>query len=153
MARHFVFTLTEMNIVARARLLEAEAPETCRALWAHLPYEGRCYHAMHSGTMGVLLIDPTITVPTENATTLLQTGDLLFTHYDAGVRRGYLEPLSEIYWAYDRYCTPTAPGQIIPVYPNVFGQFLSGSEDFFAASRRLHLEGAARLVVTGEEGC
>ena len=84
---------------------------------------------------------------------LLQTGDLLFTHYDAGVRHGYLEPLSEIYWAYDRYCTPTAPGQIIPVYPNVFGQFLSGSEDFFAASRRLHLEGAARLVVTGEEGC
>ena len=150
MPKNLMFTLTAKNIVARARLLEDKAPHTCRILWAHLPYRGTCFHAIYSGTIAAILIDPTIVIPTENATVQIQTGDLMFTHYDAGVRHGHPDALSEIYWAYDRYCQPTAPGQMIPVYPNVFGQMLPGSEAFFEASRRMQMEGAAPIEITGE---
>ena len=152
MTRYFVLDFVDQGITAKARLLEDQAPETCRILWQHLPYEGPCGHAIFSGTIAAHYIDPSIVVPTENATTLVQTGDLMFTHYDAGVRHGYSEALSEIYWAYDRYCRPTAPGQLIPVYPNVFGTFLPGSEDFFEASRRIRYDGVTPVRITGEEG-
>lgn len=148
MAKFFEFAFVDEGVSARARLLESEAPETVAALWRHAPYEGQAGHAIFSGTSCALYIDPEIVIPMEHATTLIQTGDLMFTHYDALERHGFPEPLSEIYWAYDRYCRPTMPGAMLPVYPNVFGTFEEGFEAFFETSRRIRHEGRKKIAVT-----
>ena len=150
MAKYMKFTFPASGASARARLLEKEAPETSRILWRRLPIEIDAFHAMYSGTCCAIFLDPAILITTENATNLIQRGDLMFTHYDPGTRHGHPEGISEIYWAYDRYCSPRAPGHMGPVYPNIFGEFLPGSEAFFATSRAIAREGPKRLTVTGE---
>lgn len=147
MSRYFVFDLA--GTIARARLLDEAAPKTCETLWARLPFSGPAGHAMLSGTIVALYIDPSIVIPVENATAHLQIGDVMFTHYRERERHGFPEALSEIYWAYDRYCRPTAPGMMTPVAPNVFGEFLPGSRDFFELSRRIRREGSMPLSITG----
>ncbi len=147
MARYFVFDLA--GTVARARLLDEAAPVTCRTLWERLPFSGPAGHAMLSGTSIALYIDPAIVLPEENATIHIQTGDVMFTHYREHERHGFPEALSEIYWAYDRYCRPTAPGKMTPVIPNVFAEFLPGSEAFFALCRLMRREGSKPLTVSG----
>ncbi len=151
MARYFECALPEEGISARALLLEREAPQTVRALWERAPFEGTAGHAIFSGTTCALYIDPAIVIPMEHATTLIQTGDLMFTHYDAMTRHGYPDPLSEIYWAYDRYCRPTMPGTMVPVHPNVFGRFVEPFQAFFDASRRIRDEGRKALRITAVE--
>jgi hypothetical protein len=147
MARYFVFELD--GTVARARLLEEEAPITCSTLWAHLPYSGAGGHAMLSGTSIALYIAPTIVIPEENATVHIQTGDVMYTHYRERERFGFPEALSEIYFAYDRYCRPTAPGKMTPVAPNVFAAFGPGAEALFAVGRRMRREGTKPMKITG----
>jgi hypothetical protein len=147
MARYFVFTFVDEKVTARARLLEKEAPQTVETLWRHAPYEGDAVHANYSGSTVGLLFDPTITMPMENATTYIQTRDLCFTHYDAMTRFGHPDAVSEIYWAYDRYCRPIMPGAGLPVCPNIFGQFVDGCDAFFAASRAMSMTGPKRLKV------
>ncbi len=148
MAKYLAFNYD--GAMARARLLEEAAPITCRTLWEILPLKGRAGHAMLSGTSCALHIDPSIVIPEENATVHIQTGDVMFTHYDERERHGFPEALSEIYWAYDRYCSPKAPGKMTPVIPNVFAEFLPGSEDFFQMSRRCFREGPKPITITGE---
>ena len=148
MAKFFEFSYLDEGVSARARLLEAEAPVTVETLWRLAPYEGQAGHAIFSGTACALYIDPAITIPMEHATTQIQTGDLMFTRYDARQRHGFPEALSEIYWAYDRYCRPTMPGAMLPVCPNVFGAFEEGFEAFFEASRNIRTEGRKKIAVT-----
>jgi hypothetical protein len=151
MARYFRFTYVDEGIAADARLLEEAAPRTVECLWTRAPYEGLAGHAIFSGTTCALYIDPAIVVPREHATHLVQKGDLMFTHYDAMERHGWPEPLSEIYWAYDRYCRPTMPGTMAPVYPNVFGAFEGDARAFFAASQRIRYDGRKRLRIERRE--
>jgi len=152
MAKYFVFSFPDDGAIARAALDEERAPRTVALLWARAPYSGTVGHAMHSGTSVALYIDPAIVLPVENATTQIETADLMFMHYDAGTRHGYPEPLSEIFWAYDRYCRPTMPGMLVPVAPNIFGRFLPGSEAFFAVSARTRHEGRKRLEISAATG-
>jgi len=147
MARYFVFDLG--GTIARARLLDEAAPVTCETLWKRLPLSGSAGHAMLSGTSVALYIDPSIVLPEENATVQIQTGDVMFTHYRERERHGFPEALSEIYWAYDRYCRPTAPGKMTPVIPNVFAEFEQGSQAFFEVCRRIRREGTRPLKITG----
>jgi hypothetical protein len=134
----------------RFRLLWHEASETCAAVVAALPKEAECFHAIYSGTVAAFLIDPTVVAPTENATTCVLPGDLLFTHYDSGFRHGHQEPLSEVYWAYDRYARPTVPGQFVPIAANVFGTYDGSVEewaDFADRCRRLCSRGTAVIEI------
>jgi len=146
-ARYFVFDLD--GTIARARLHDEAAPITCETLWKLLPFSGSAGHAMLSGTSIALYIDPGIVIPEENATVYIQTGDVMFTHYRERERHGFPDALSEIYWAYDRYCRPTAPGKMTPVIPNIFAEFLPGCEEFFAVCRRMRREGTRPLTITG----
>ena len=96
-----------------------------QAIWDALPRSGDGSHAMFSGTCGALFFDDATIgadIGEENATSNIQTGDIMFTHYDAGTRHGHLNALSEIYWAYDRCCPPDHPeGQHGPaLIANVF---------------------------------
>jgi hypothetical protein len=146
MARYFQFDLA--GVTARARLHDEAAPVTCETLWNLLPLAGTAGHAMLSGTSIALYIDSSIVLPEENATAHIQTGDVMFTHYRERERHGFPEALSEIYWAYDRYCRPTAPGKMTAITPNVFAEFLPGSESFFQMCRRMRREGTKPLTIT-----
>src|SRR4051812_28285438 len=114
MSREIILTYADEGVSARAVLLEKEAPLTCKAIWDLLPLDEKAFHAAYSGTIGAILIDPTVIVPAENMTTVTQPGDIMFTHYDANWRHGHQHPLSEIYWTYDRYARPTIPGLFVP---------------------------------------
>ena len=114
----------------RFRLLWLEAPEICRAVVDNLPEKGECVHAAYSGTVTGFLIDPSVNPRTENATSVVLPGDLLFTHYDQWTRHGHPDELSEIYWPYDRYAKPTIPGQMIPAIACVFGSFEGSPEEW-----------------------
>jgi Protein of unknown function (DUF3830) len=116
--------------VTRFRLLWEEAPETCRVLVDRMPERGECVHAAYSGTVVGILFDPTVDPPLENATSIVLPGDLLFTHYQALSRHGHPDPLSEIYWPYDRYARPTIPGQFVPTVASVFASFDGTPEEW-----------------------
>lgn len=151
MSKYFVFEVPGTGIGARAVLLEREAPRICAALWAGLPYAGDCGHAMLSGTVCALYIDPSIVAPAENATRNVVPGDLMYTHYPQGLRHGFPDALSEFYWAYDRYVMPTAPGLMAPIYPNVFGRMLPGADALYDQCRKIRRGGVFPLRVTGAE--
>ena len=147
MAREIEIRFVDEGVSARAVLLEDEAPRTCRTIWELLPLEGEAIHGAYSGTVVALHFDPTVTVPEENATTCIQTGDVMFTHYEPGFRHGHPEPVSEVYWAYDRYARPTIPGQWVPATANVFGRIVGDPTAFYAMSRALQRTGVKRLAI------
>ena len=152
----FIELRFDSDVFASFRLLWDEAPHTCAAVTAALPqdsaWETPCFHAIYSGTVAAFLIDPAVTAPTENATTCVIPGDLLFTHYAAGFRHGHPNPLSEIYWPYDRYARFTIPGLFTPLTEaSVFATFDGDSaswEAFAARSQRLRFDGASPLTVS-----
>lgn len=151
MPRAIVMTYLDEGVSVRAELLEDRAPITCHAIWEVLPVLGDGVGAMFSGTVAGLFIDPTIVIPVENATSCIQTGDVMFTHYGRGVRHGYPEPISEIYWAYDRYVNLTIPGQVVPASANIFGRIVGDPAPFYAVCRRIAREGWTRLEIRREE--
>lgn len=151
MAKFFELTFVAERISARARLFEKEAPKTVETLWRLAPFESPAGHAIFSGTTAAVFLDPTVTVPMENATSQIQKGDLMFTHYDPMTRFGYAEPISEIYWAYDRFCRSVMPGTHIPNSPNISGAFIGDHQIFFDLSRRLPTEGPKKVRITRVE--
>jgi len=148
--REIEIVFVDGGVTGRVLLLDDEAPRTCQAIWEALPRAGEGSHAMYSGTCGALFFDDAAIgagIGEENATGNIQTGDVMFTHYDAGTRHGHRNALSEIYWAYDRYVRPIVPGQHGPAIANVFGRVVGDPGPFYEMSRRLHSEGFKRLEV------
>jgi hypothetical protein len=134
----------------RFRLLWDLAPQTCKAVVENVTKQAECVHAIYSGTMVGLFFDPTITAPLENASSICLPGDIVFTHYDAGTRHGYPDPLTEIYWPYDRYARPTIPGQFITTIASVFASFVGSDEEwkeFAAHSRATRYQGGVVIDV------
>jgi hypothetical protein len=149
LSKYLVFDFEGTGVAARAILLEKEAPRTCKAVWERLPYAGPAGHAMHSGTICALYIDPAIVAPVENASSHVLPGDVVFVHYDVMERHGYPGALSEICWAYDRYVRPMMPGMLKPICPNIFARLLPGQEAFMAMSGRLRRESVKPIRITG----
>jgi Protein of unknown function (DUF3830) len=147
MTRYIDIDFVGTGVVGRVELLDDEAPLTCAAVWDSLPRSGPGSHAMYSGTAGALFFDDDsigADIGEENATSNVQTGDVMFTHYDRMMRHGHLNGLAEVYWAYDRYVRPTIPGQHLPAIANVFGTVVGEPASvaaFYDLSRRLHSEG------------
>lgn len=148
MARYMVFDLE--GTVARALLDDERAPFTCQTVWDLLPFEGTGGHAMQSGTNAAFHFDPSVLIPIENATCLLQKGDIVFIHYNERERHSFSRPVSEVVWCYDRYNMAIAPGKMQNVPANVFAEFLPGAEAFYAMSGRIFTEGRKQLTVTKE---
>ena len=151
MAREIVIDYVDEGVSARVQLLEDQAPRTCQTIWESLPLAGDAIHAAYSGTIAALLFDPSIVCPAENQTACIQTGDVIFTHYDPGWRHGHDFPVSEIYWAYDRYARPTIPGVFVPAPANVFGRVLGDATRFYAVSKALQRTGVKRLEIRRAE--
>lgn len=150
MPKEMVLTFVDgpdAGVTARAVLLEEAAPRTCAAVWAQLPIVVTAGHGAYSGTIVGVRLDPSVIVGEENATTCVQTGDVMFTHYEPNTRHGYPNGLSEIYWAYDRYARPHVPGQWVPAIANVFARIVGEPADFYAVCRRILQEGLKRIEI------
>jgi hypothetical protein len=94
MPRHFDLVFHDVGARARVAMLDDDAPLTCETVWQALPLEGEAAHGAYSGTVVGLFLDPTIVAATENASTYIQTGDVMFTHYHV---------LAREYWLQGRY--------------------------------------------------
>lgn len=86
MARYVEITLEKRGVACRARLLEAEAPATCDAVWAALPLSGDIYHAKYARNEIYAFYPPLTPEPLtlENPTITPIPGDVCCFDFSAG---------------------------------------------------------------------
>ena len=142
---HITLTFVGEEVGARARLLWDSAPEICEALVAASPMRVQSHHAIYSGSE-IAAISPQLPeLSQENASSDVEVGDLAYAYLFAADHHGVEEDFAEICWFYDVDARPsmfTGPAKV-----SVFARF-EDADDFFAASRRMRLEGAKHLEVT-----
>jgi hypothetical protein len=125
-----------------ARLLEAEAPKTCRIIRDRLPFAYRFHQSIVSG-QALVTLPPDLTVPRENQRVAgTPPGTLAFLVQDKPV----LVP-DEIYIAYglfiSRGLTVDANQPV-----NVFGQVEEGLDELARVGRRVLMSGAETVRFT-----
>jgi hypothetical protein len=143
-----VFRFLDEGVAASARLLQEQAPETCRAVLDALPAAGSARHGIYSGSEVYLVLPALLAPPREHATTIVGPGDVGFLTVEKGSGYGIKEAYSEVCWFYDLDATPSMPEG--PIAVNVFAQMYE-ADAFFAVCRRMRLEGAKRLEVARAE--
>lgn len=141
-----VFRFPDEGVAASARLLQEDAPETCRAVQEALPAAGTARHGIYSGSEVYLVLPELLRPPREHSTTIVGPGDVAFLTVEKGSGYGIEEAYSEICWFYDLDATPSMPEG--PVAVNVFAR-LHDAEAFFAVCRRMRLEGAKPVEIAG----
>lgn len=119
-----------------ARLLEEEAPKTCKTIKEHLPFEYRFHHSIISGH-AIVTLPPDLTVERENQRVAgIPPGTLSFLVRDEPV----LVP-DEIYISYgifiSRGLTVDAKQPV-----NVFAQIETDLDQLKSIGQRILLEGA-----------
>jgi hypothetical protein len=139
-----VFRVLDEDVAAPARLLHEQAPETCTAVWDALPASGLARHGIYSGSEVYLVLPALLAAPREHATTIVGAGDVGFLTVEKGSGYGIEEGYSEVCWFYDLDATPSMPEG--PIAVNVFAR-LHDAHAFFAACRRMRMEGAKRLEI------
>ena len=139
-----VFRFLDEGVAASARLLEREAPETCRAVLDVLPATGLARHGIYSGSEVYFVLPVLLAPPRKHATTIVGPGHVGFLTVEKGSGYGIEETYSEVCWFYDLDATPSMPEG--PITVNVFAR-LYDADTFFAVCRRMRLEGAKRLEV------
>lgn len=130
---------------AEARLLWREAPRTCEAIVAALPFSGETHHAIYSGSECVLLLDQVLRLPKENATSKIRRGDVAFTWMAAGSAYGVDEDFAEVCWFYDIDAEPRMWEG--PVAVNIFARIVEPADAFYAVCRRMRREGMKPFAV------
>lgn len=140
-----LFTFVEERVSARAKLLWGLAPETCSRVCSVLPSRRNAHHAIYSGSECVQVLENLIRCKLENATSSVSKGQVGFTWMAAGSSYGVDEDFAEICWFYDIDAAPRMWEG--PVEVNIFAEFLSPAEDFFAVSRRMRREGVKPLQI------
>lgn len=143
-----VFRFLDEGVAASARLLQEQAPDTCRAVVDALPAAGSARHGIYSGSEVYLVLPELLAPPREHATTIVGPGDVGFLTVEKGSGYGIEEAYSEVCWFYDLDATPSMPEG--PIAVNVFAR-LYEAEVFFAVCRRMRLEGAKRLEIARAE--
>lgn len=137
------------KVVAIAELLDADAPRTCDAIWAALPFEGELLHAMWSGPETYLPIASGIRIAPEHQTTHPLPGEIGFYALAGGVLVGWPRDMAELAFFYDRGAKPSMPNG--PVSMNVFARIVDNFEGFRSLCRRMQKEGAKLLRVERDE--
>src|SRR4029077_5490341 len=125
---------------------EGEAPAPRRAVWGALPAPGLARHGIYSGGEVYLVLPVLLAPPREHATTIVGPEDVGVRTVEKGSGYGIEEDYSEVCWFYDLDARPSMPEG--PIAVNVFAR-LYDADSFFAVCRRMRLEGAKRLEITG----
>jgi hypothetical protein len=139
-----VFRFLDEGVAAPAWLLREQAPETCEAVLDALPASGLARHGIYSGSEVYLVLPVLLRPPREHATTIVGPGDVAFLTVEKGSGYGIEEDYSEVCWFYDLDATPSSPEGPVPV--NIFAR-LHDADAFFAACRRMRVEGAKTLEI------
>lgn len=86
MAGHIVIELEKRGVRCRARLLEAEAPRTCAAVWTALPLSGEVFHAKYARNEIYTFVPPFARQEPglENPTVTPIPGDVCYFSFTAG---------------------------------------------------------------------
>ena len=146
MQDEIVFRFLDEGVAAPARLLQGQAPETCRAVLDALPAAGSARHGIYSGSEVYLVLPVVLAPPREHATTIVGPGDVGFLTVEKGSGYGIDEDYSEVCWFYDLDATPSMPEG--PIAVNVFAR-LYEADAFFAVCRRMRLEGSKKVEIAG----
>lgn len=85
--RHLEILLPKRGVRAVARLLVAEAPRTCEAIWAALPLGGDVFHAKYARNELYTFVPPPPgpAIGLENPTITPIPGDVVFFDFTAGM--------------------------------------------------------------------
>jgi Protein of unknown function (DUF3830) len=142
--REIVFRFVDEGVDAPARMLFELAPRTCQAIWDALPVSGLARHGIYSGSEVFLVLPELLRLPKEHVTTIVGPGDVGFAWFEGGSSYGLVEDLSEVCWFYDLDATPSMAEGPVPV--SVFAR-LHDADAFFAACRRMRVEGAKTLEI------
>jgi len=145
MTQRIRLALSRDDVVAEAKLLEHEAPETCTTLWEALPLSGELQHAIWSGPETYLLIDPSIRVPPENQITRAEAGDIAFYSVTGGRIVDWPDDIAELAFFYGRGAQPAMPTG--PVAVNLFARIVDNLAGFAEACERMRREGIQELRV------
>jgi hypothetical protein len=126
----------EKGGVFYARLLEKEAPKTCTAIKAHMPFEYRFHQSIVSG-QALVTLPPDLTVERENQRVAgIPAGTISFLVKDEPV----LVP-DEIYIAYGLFISRGLTVDTKqPV--NVFAQIEENLDELMKVGKRVLMEGA-----------
>ncbi len=83
MTRFITITLDQRGISCRARLLDAEAPLTCEAVWNALPQSGAAFHAKYARNELYTLVPRIVAAPhRENPTVTPIPGDVCLFDFE-----------------------------------------------------------------------
>lgn len=83
MARYITIALDSRGVSCRARLLDAEAPGTCAAVWAALPTGGDAFHAKYARNEVYTLVPRLTAAPRrENPTVTPIPGDVCLFDFE-----------------------------------------------------------------------
>jgi hypothetical protein len=129
-----------------ARLLEEEAPLTCKVIKASLPFAYRFHHSMVSG-QAVVTLPPDLTVPRENQWVVgVRPGAITFLVRDVPV----LVP-DEIYIVYGLFMSR---GLTVNAYQpvNVFAQIDGDLDELVTLGRRVLMSGAEMVKFSLADG-
>jgi hypothetical protein len=149
MSLHLRLRFPEDGVVAVATLLEDAAPETCRAIWERLPFQGELWHAMWSGPETYLHIDPGIRIGPENQTFHTLPGDVGYYCLEGGRLMDWREDMAELAFFYDRGARPSMMDGPVPM--NIFGRIVDNLTGFAQMCRRIHREGVKPFRVERSE--
>jgi hypothetical protein len=123
MPKAIEFISEEEGIVARAELLEDEAPKTCNLIWELLPITAHFTHAIYSGSELAMILPSYYEIDNENATTTLLPWEIFFASLKAKDYFDVDQDFSEIAFFYDRNTGPRMLDGLVKV--NVFARFVS----------------------------
>lgn len=160
MARYMTIVLVKRGISCRARLLDAEAPLTCEAVWNALPQGGSAFHAKYARNEVYTLVPRITDAPRrENPTVTPIPGDVClfdFEPWEIGNPAYGYEPGSEARAA--QGATDLAlfygrnnlliNGDVGWVPGNVFATIEDGLSELAVACNDLWMTGAAGETLT-----
>lgn len=133
------------GVVARAELLEAQAPCTCQIVWDMLPITGFFHHAIYSGSELALILPNYIEMGLENATSTLLPWEIGFASLKREDYFDVEQDFSEICFFYDRNGGPRMLDGLVKV--NLFARFVSGQEELFRLCLRMRKEGQKKFTI------
>lgn len=129
----------DCGVSVLAKLLWDRAPNTCAEVTKLLPSQGPAHHAIYSGSECVHLLNQTLRLESESATSKVAKGQVAFAWMAAGSSYGVDKDFSEICWFYDIDAEPRMWEG--PVAVSVFAEICEPADEFYAVCRRMRREG------------
>lgn len=155
--RFIEIELPTLSAIARAQLLDEQAPSTCQLIWDALPIDQIVYHCIRCGSELFALVPPLADVPpAENRAMVPTPGDLWFVHFPADYRynppdyhgdpRGVFDLI--IWYGPDSWALDPGGNMIAG---NHWARICDGLDGFARASEEVWLRGTERIVIRRAE--